>query len=182
MNLGGDVNCKNGHGKSILHEAAWFGRTDCLRVLITKDAVIDILSEENETPLHYAALSNKPESCEYLITKGADKNWKRLDGSTPLHHAAWGGYLQVAKCLLKYGADVNIVTEGGDRHDALQNAVCQNKPDLVSCILEHGKCDLEYRNKQGRTAEEMAKELEYPEVIEKFHEHVSEHEYQYLKI
>ena len=79
------------------------------------------------------------------------------------------GHLHVVEVLLRFDADPNLqeVDEHGKPKEgtALHFAAMHNRPDTVSCLLQHG-AKMTARNQYGRTALEEARGRAGPEVMQ----------------
>jgi ankyrin repeat protein len=143
-----------------LHSAVFSGRVDCVqRLLLQKDADVDCLGDEGQTPLHMAA--GRPQqikrSCfsndakeddpsspkkssttmedplvELLFTEGARVNAKDWHGETPLFKSAFAGNVASARVLLQYGANPQM--ENGQGETALDIAVQYGQEAMVSLL------------------------------------------------
>jgi uncharacterized protein len=103
-------------GFTALHFAAFFGKAEAARVLLTEGALVGAVSR-NELlvqPLHSAAAALNHEVCRVLIAAGADVNATQLHGFTPLHAAAQHGDDELVELLLSAGADPTTRTDAGD--------------------------------------------------------------------
>ncbi len=67
-----------------LHNAASFGHTQIVSLLIRSDCDIDARDVYMFTPLHEATLKRKHATCALLIKHGADTALRNRDGHTPL--------------------------------------------------------------------------------------------------
>jgi len=85
------------NGETALHVAAWYGKVEIVKYLISKRADVDAKTDKGVTPLHNAATDTghaehddgKLEVAKILISEGADVN-AEFDGITPLSLARAG--------------------------------------------------------------------------------------------
>ena len=93
-------------GWTPLHPAAFFGRTDTVRALLSAGARHDLLARNAQAnlPLHAATAGRRAEIVELLLAAGADVNAPTAQGWTALHLAAHGGYLDLVEIFLARGA------------------------------------------------------------------------------
>ncbi len=94
-------------GFTLLGYASYFGRTQCIEVLIKAGANPNLGSRNafNVMPLHSALAANNIAIARELIRAGANVNSVAGQGWTPLHYAAASGNEPLAKILLAAGAD-----------------------------------------------------------------------------
>jgi uncharacterized protein len=93
-------------GYQPLHLAAYFGRTESTRLLLSYRAPLNELSRNQlgVAPLH-SALSNGHEAlARELIHEGAEVNLQNRTGWTSLHYAAHLGNRPLARFLIDHGA------------------------------------------------------------------------------
>lgn len=134
---GANVNCKDRHGLSPLHYAAYKCNKDAIELLLEKGAAISAQSLSKFTPLHCAARSFSREILEVLINSGNDIqacielrptdglrsqdrsqnmiNAKTSDGDTVLHLIAASRYCtkDIIEYLLDSGANRYIKNNNG---------------------------------------------------------------------
>ncbi|EDO47677.1 predicted protein, partial [Nematostella vectensis] len=72
LDKGADVNTRDKHGQTILHEAARSWGVDTARFLIQKGANINAPDVYGRCPLHSACIADYPEMVQYLLDSGAD--------------------------------------------------------------------------------------------------------------
>ena len=125
---GANVNAKNDHESTPLHEAA---RTP--------------LGHSVEERTDEDSIARK-EAVELLLAKGADVNAKDNHGMTPLHCAADGIYNEVTKVLIYKDADINVVDK--IRRTPLDYAIEHNHTEIADLLRKHG----------GKTGEELKAE------------------------
>ncbi|MFC1762656.1 ankyrin repeat domain-containing protein [Planctomycetota bacterium] len=128
VTAGADVNYRDRHGMTILHDLAdsWYKLgevdTETAQLLMEHGADVDararldaihrmslwhLIEGEGATALHIASFAGKKDMVELLIAKGADVNLKSGFGNAPLHLAVSASHLDVVKVLVEAGADVN---------------------------------------------------------------------------
>jgi len=117
-------------GRTPLHFAALFNRTNTAQLLIRHGAKVQAYDRFGLTPLHYAALQGYPETVALLLKHKANpdvgvvpssdprpffppQRGLTLAGDTPLHLAALNGQTNVIPTLLKSGASVNATNSMG---------------------------------------------------------------------
>lgn len=95
--------------------AAYFGREDISRMLISRGANVNAPTNNgfNVFPIHSAVAAKHYNITRMLLEAGADVNVKQQAGFTPLHAAAQYGDIEILILLLEHDADVNIRMEGG---------------------------------------------------------------------
>ena len=103
-------------GFTALHFAAFFGKVEAARVLLTSGASVGVVSRNDLAcqPLHSAAAGLHHEVCRVLIAAGADVDATERLGFTPLHAAAQHGDDELVELLLSAGADPFLRTDAGD--------------------------------------------------------------------
>ena len=103
--------------------------------------------------------TRKAETVNYLLKNGADINKKNKSGRTPLiqHSLAYENQDHV-KFLLEKGADINAQDNKGNT--LLMYAIALRNESLINEILKLNP-DVNIKNKEGKTANDMAKEYGY---------------------
>jgi uncharacterized protein len=102
-------------GFTPLHLAAFFGRTDAVRLLLDRgaDANTTATNDTRVAPLHSAAAGGDREAVRLLLAAGADPNARQRGGFAPLHAAAAAGDRELAELLLDAGAEPAAETDDG---------------------------------------------------------------------
>lgn len=90
-------------GRRPLHQAAWLGSFDCVKVLLARSADVNILDDGHWTPLHYAAVEGRLALVQYLVNEaGADHGAQNRYHMMPKDLAAGRGYLDVVNFFNNY--------------------------------------------------------------------------------
>ncbi|KAL5740615.1 hypothetical protein ACOSP7_029500 [Xanthoceras sorbifolium] len=108
-------------GRTCLHYAACYGRSDCLEAILAAaltnpianswgfSRFVNTRDEGGKTSLHLAAQYGRSECVHILLHNGAlvsaVTGFNGYRGNTPLHHAAEGGSVECVRELLAWGAD-----------------------------------------------------------------------------
>jgi hypothetical protein len=109
----------------------------------------------DKTPLHLAVFLSNVNVTEMLLRAGADSSATDCNAHTPLHDAAIQGKMDVITEILKVkGVNKNAVDRDGET--ALHFAASSGKP-LATRLLMKAGLDLSIRNKDGLTAQEVAR-------------------------
>jgi len=118
----------------LLHEAAWDGKINEVKSLISKGADVSV---DCPMALHYATERGHKEIAELLIAKGADVNVKTLAfGDTPLHSAVRAGHKDIVKLLIAKGADINVKNNEGQT--SVDIALSQRRNEVVRLLIAKG--------------------------------------------
>jgi ankyrin repeat protein len=103
-------------GFTPLHVAAFFARTETLRLLLARGASVTARSANGlaNLPLHAALAGRMPvEGLRLLLDAGAPVDDRQHGGYTALHAAAMHGQDDVVDLLLARGADPSVRTDDG---------------------------------------------------------------------
>ncbi|XP_071150121.1 uncharacterized protein [Mytilus edulis] len=88
LEQGANINNQNWNGSTALHDAAWNGRTEIVRLLIDRGIDINLPNNDGSTALHNAAWSGQTEIVRLLIDRGTNISLQNENGSTALHLTA----------------------------------------------------------------------------------------------
>ncbi|MBR5876749.1 MAG: ankyrin repeat domain-containing protein [Akkermansia sp.] len=129
LEAGADANVTDNDGRTPLLNAAWNGRTQAIRLLLSygaKETLNVCDATEHITPLHAAVIACRDfgapastEAISLLLAAGADVNIPDCDGWTPLHSCACYNLLAPAQMLLAAGENPHIQDKQGLRPDEL---------------------------------------------------------------
>jgi ankyrin repeat protein len=100
-------------GFTALHLAAFFGKPEAVRRLLSAGAPVDVYTRNEfaNQPLHAAAAGRNVDICRALLAAGADVNATQHGGFTPLHEAAQHGDDEMVELFLSAGADPTAAAE-----------------------------------------------------------------------
>ena len=134
--------------------------------LLQSGADPDGTDREGYTPLMYASWDGSVAIAYMLIQAGADVNKKSRYGDTALLMLTadlYYGEPALVKMLLDKGANTNEVDRKG--LTPLMYAAMNGHVDTVRQLLKHGALP-ETKNKDGKTALDLAVEKDHPEIAE----------------
>ncbi|CAM0871168.1 unnamed protein product [Alopecurus aequalis] len=132
LDHGADLHQENEQGNGVLHVAAMKGKSEIVKLLISKGADVNGNSEQG-TPLHIAAFKGHESTLEVLVEHHADVN-KIIPSCllTPLDTAVGTANTPCAKLLIQAGANVNGV------NNSLARAAGEGLTEVIKCLLEAG--------------------------------------------
>ena len=81
---------RDAYGRTALHLASDYGRTDCVRELIARGADVNAAENYGKTPIMEASWSDNVDTVRLLLAAGADK--RRVDAEGRTAHFWAGGY------------------------------------------------------------------------------------------
>ncbi|XP_069064332.1 ankyrin repeat and SOCS box protein 2 [Pleurodeles waltl] len=127
-----------------VHEAAYYGRLGCLKLLLRAfPATIDRRTLEEETPLYIACQRGHLDCLQVLLQMGAEPDIAGKNKETPLYKACEHRNVDAVRMLVQYNANVNHRCNQG--WTALHEAVAHNNLEIID-ILVKGHAKIEARN------------------------------------
>jgi ankyrin repeat protein len=110
LNNGAQVDAPNNKGHTPLHLAAYGGHKDLTKLLMQKEANINLADKKGITALHYALTYGKESEgvVEALLENNADVNKASYDGETPLAYSWCLAAAPAIKMLLEHGASIDV--------------------------------------------------------------------------
>jgi ankyrin repeat protein len=102
-----DVDSRNKYEETALIEASFLNYVDVVRLLLTKNADVNLWNYKGETSLIIASSLNHIEIVELLLNAGANVDFHDTYGYTALMNASRKGNSDVVKALLNKNADPN---------------------------------------------------------------------------
>src|SRR5271167_1129364 len=132
------VSAMSTDGWTPLHLAAFFGKTENVRLLLKKGAEVTARSTNpmQNMPLHAAAAGKHAEIVKLLLDHGAPANARQHGGWTPLHAAAQNGDLDSARALVSSGADTKARAD--NNQSALDLALTTGQQAMVDFLEANG--------------------------------------------
>lgn len=128
--------------------------------------VINGTDSFGNSPLMLCSQRNWYESCQRLIDLHCEVNHQNVFGSSALMCGASHGYAETLHTLLKCDrVDINLLSRYGQT--ALMKAVQAGKLNTFQILVQAG-ADVSVRNKQGKSAYDIAMERNHQHIIEEF--------------
>uniref|UniRef100_A0A667XGK0 Ankyrin repeat and SOCS box containing 2a, tandem duplicate 2 n=1 Tax=Myripristis murdjan TaxID=586833 RepID=A0A667XGK0_9TELE len=130
-----------------LHEAAYYGQLQCLRILIrAQPDQVNRCDLRGQSALLLAAARQNTSCVECLLERGADPNIADKEGDTPLFKACDRSDERGVELLLRFGASVN--RSCSQRATALHEAARHGQVKVCGMLLQAG-ADLSATNIYG---------------------------------
>ncbi|XP_051232725.1 ankyrin repeat domain-containing protein 24 isoform X3 [Dicentrarchus labrax] len=150
-------------GKSAFHLSVSRGRLDCLEVIISQGADLNVTDGVGFTALHLAAKNGQSECLKRLLQERLTVDCTDSIGRTPLHHAAVSGCLSCTETLWDFKADLDV--QDGDGATPLILAAQMSRVEL--CVFLLGRdANANIQDNQGRSALMLACESDSVETVE----------------
>eukprot|EP01132_Coremiostelium_polycephalum_P000045 gene45-65_t len=143
------INTQDNYGRTALHHAAAWGRSEVVAYLLSQGMEVNALDNHQVTALHVAAESGRAEVLKLLIEAGGKVDAKDQSGKTLLHLAVANEQQEVVAYLLSQGIAVNAL----DNHQAtaLHVAMGRKNAEILKLLIKQG-ADVNARDSEGRTA------------------------------
>lgn len=145
-----------------------------MKVLLEKNAKVDVKDVYKRTPLISASNFNSIDAVKLLIHHGAKVDSVDELGNSPLHIACANGSDDLVKFLLENGA--NIELKNNDGLTPLWVASSSNSIGCVEILLDHN-ADAEAKNAQGWTPLMIASQFNRADIVKLLVEHKANVEY-----
>ena len=161
VDRGADVDARNVHQYTPLHDACYRGNTEVAMALVDRGADVGARTEAQGTPLHWACSNGNIELALALVKKGANVYSVNSDGNkprctpamidlfnrlwytTPLMKAMLDRDMDTFEALLN-DESVEVNAEIGDGYGwtVLHAAVDMHLGEYVTRLLQHGRVDI----------------------------------------
>ena len=126
------------HGQTPLFLAAYYGRSEMLRLLVNNGAKLERRNGKcGQTALHIATINNKYVSIKALLEFEFDVDLQDIYGATALHEAANQNDIKSAMLLLKVGARKDIKMGNGMTPAMLAHKLGKTK--VLPLLAEEGR-------------------------------------------
>ena len=108
LNKGVDIEGTDFQGNTPLRRAAWEGKTDMVRFLLSRGARDDVSIRDGYSPLLAAARNGHTEVCQVLVKHGSNLQQQHpLTRDSALSNASSGGHHSTLLALLSLGAGLD---------------------------------------------------------------------------
>jgi len=133
---GADINAKSGgFNLTPLQQAAWSGKLEAVKALLTHKPDVNAATEDGDTALTYAFVADSKEIFNLLLDNGADINHGRSALAECMIYG--GGRDSWPEFLLSKGADPNRQGTKADRFMPIIQAVLNGNTNYVAALLRH---------------------------------------------
>ncbi|XP_062572963.1 uncharacterized protein LOC134234938 [Saccostrea cucullata] len=144
------LDVKDKSSNTVLHDAAWGGNVQIVKLLIEKKMDINALQGGGETILHQCCRSGKMEMCEYLVNHFPDLlEIRDTKGWTVLHSACRGGNVEIVSFLIQKGVDLNALSNDGET--ILHRACLNGKFEVCVYLVDNYPHLLDVKDKFSNT-------------------------------
>ncbi|XP_039984725.1 ankyrin repeat domain-containing protein 24 [Xiphias gladius] len=150
-------------GKSAFHLCASRGRLDCLEVVISHGADLNVPDGAGFSALHLAAKNGQSECLKRLLQERLTVDCTDSIGRTPLHHAAVTGCLSCTETLWDFKANPDV--QDSDGATPLILAAQMSRVELCVFLLGRG-ANANIQDNHGRAALMLACENDSVETVE----------------
>jgi len=167
------INVRDENGFTALMYASDKGYTDTVKLLVEKGADINFQHrEEGYTALTLASQEGHTEIVRLLVDAEAKLDIQEINGFTALIYASSYGHTEIVEILIQKGAKLDI--QDINFYDtALIRASYRGHTEIVRLLLEKG-ADINLKNKDGKTAIDLAEDPEIKKMLLKAKEERNE--------
>jgi ankyrin repeat protein len=130
------MNARDAEGWTPLTIAAYHGKREAVKALVSLGADVNIPMNDGATPIIVATGNGHLDVVMTLASLGADVNIPMHNGATAVLIAAQGGHLDAVKALCSFGANVNLVM--GDGRSPIFIAAKEGHLDVVTTLASLG--------------------------------------------
>ena len=123
-------------GCTPLWAAAASGHLDIVKILIERNANVNVRTSSNSTPLRAAAYIGRLDIVSCLVENGADVNARNTSEHTPLMVACYNGHSQVVTFLIESGANIDMQDKEGNT--ALHEAIYKDHFEIAKELAALG--------------------------------------------
>lgn len=148
------IDATNKFGQSPLMVAAEKGYVDMMDALVDGGADVNFQNDAGKTALMMAAYGGQREAVNQLIRSGASLDLRDRGGSTALHWAADSGQTNLIDWMIDRGADV-VAVDVNKWTPLLRVAAVGGNREVAGVLVRRG-ADINWRDKDGKTALMMA--------------------------
>lgn len=135
LDMGADVNSRQGRYDSALNAAVHQGHVKVIQILLDKNADINIASGEYLDALQAASGGGYDKIVQMLLNNGARLHAQGGRYNTALVAASYHGHDKIVQLLVKNNVDINA--QGGIYPNALYAASCFGHDKVVQILLDN---------------------------------------------
>jgi ankyrin repeat protein len=136
LNAGAAVNAIDlPDGYTAMMDAAQYGYTDCLRLLLDAGGDVDVQRGNGSTALMLATSAAEESSVRQLLRRGANYSTHNGQGNSALALCAATGSLSMIKLYQECGADVSVTESNPEGRAAFIMAAREGWVDLMTYLL-----------------------------------------------
>lgn len=162
LDMGADVNSRQGRYDSALNAAVHQGHVKVIQILLDKNADINIASGEYLDALQAASGGGYDKIVQMLLNNGAGLHAQGGSFGTALVAASYHGHDKTVQLLLKNNADINA--QGGNYPNALYAASCRGHDKVVQILFDNN-ANVNAHNASRYTALHEASGAGYDKVV-----------------
>ncbi|KAL4959118.1 ankyrin repeat-containing domain protein [Aspergillus stella-maris] len=152
-------------GSSAINTAAERGKSEVVKLLISKNVNIEHRDQSGWCPIHDASgYSLNADIIRLLAEAGANLKEMTDHGFTPLQLAARNGFIQGVNVLLEFQGRIDLEQRRENRETALFDAVHSGSQECVRRLLQAG-ADINAQREDGWTPLMVAASHKEPEVL-----------------
>ena len=145
---GVDVNKMTNRGLTPLHIAAWEGKFEVVKIILSYDPNLEITTPDGESALTIATFTGHTEVIRLLLEAGANINHRTKAKKFALQYAAEGNREDVLRLLMEYNPDLNLVDGFGN---TALHCIRSDSSVRITKILVNGGAHLKIRNELQHT-------------------------------
>ncbi|XP_067653717.1 ankyrin repeat, PH and SEC7 domain containing protein secG-like [Haliotis asinina] len=145
-----DINIRGNGSRTPLMEAAFWGESDVVKLLMDRGANMSLVDKFGNNVLHHACIGGDLETVKLILSQNVMYiNSRGNESRTPLMEAAWSEHRDVVKLLVDRGANLSLVDEYS--YNVLHFACMGGDLETVQLILSQNVTDINIRGNGSRT-------------------------------
>ncbi|WP_265024303.1 ankyrin repeat domain-containing protein [Wolbachia endosymbiont (group A) of Epagoge grotiana] len=133
---GANIEAKGINNQTPLCVASCKGNLYVLKLLLSRNAKVNVQDDSRKTPLHYAAREGHSDVAELLLGRGTMINAEDCFGMAPLHYAAYHNRKNMVSFLIKQDAKIEAVDK--EAKTPLHYAAGKGHLDVAELLLDRG--------------------------------------------
>ncbi|WP_353271055.1 ankyrin repeat domain-containing protein [Wolbachia endosymbiont (group A) of Alloplasta piceator] len=132
---GANIEAKGINNQTPLCVASCKGNLYVLKLLLSRNAKVNVQDDSRKTPLHYAAREGHSDVAELLLGRGTMIDAEDCFGMAPLHYAAYHNRKNMVSFLIKQDAKIEAVDK--EAKTPLHYAAGEGHLDAAKLLLDH---------------------------------------------